>query len=54
MKSNRGLTLIWIVIIIVAMCFVIGTAVYVVIGPNGVLNKEEVEPITTGNEVEEV
>lgn len=51
MKSNKGLTLLSIVIIIVAMSFVIAVSIYTIMGPNSILNKEDAEPVTT-NQVE--
>ena len=53
MKSNKGLTLTWIFVIIIAMCFVIGVSVYVIMGSKDFkdYNNKETEPVIT-NEVE--
>ena len=53
MKSEKGITLLGIVLVIVVLMMITAVTIYVVIGPNGVLNREEVEPIST-TEVNEV
>ena len=52
MKSQRGMTLVTLVLIIIVLMIIAGAATYVVMGPNGVLNREEVQPLNTvSNEV---
>ncbi len=50
MKSQNGMTLLQLLYTTVVLLMIAGVAVYVLIGPNGVLNREEVPPLTTAEE----
>lgn len=45
MNSQKGMSLLQLLYTTVALMIITGAAVYVLIGPNGVLNREEVPPL---------
>ena len=54
MRSEKGLGLLQLMLIVIALMFLVAVSVYVLIGENGVLNREEVKPISSTNEINEV
>lgn len=53
MKSEKGITLLGIVIVVSVLMMITAVAIYVVYGPNGVLNREVVDN-TIKTEVNEI
>lgn len=45
MRSQRGMTIITLVLVVIILLLLAGVCAYVVLGPNGPLNPEEVEPL---------
>ena len=50
MNSQKGMGILQLVYTTVALMIITAVAVYVLIGPNGVLNREEVPPLPTTTE----
>jgi len=45
MKSEKGMNLLGLVVLIAVLMMIAGVSVYVLVGPNGQLNREEVKPL---------
>ena len=54
MKSEKGLGLLQLMLIVITLMFLVGVTTYILIGENGVLNREKVEPISSTSETNEV
>lgn len=54
MRSEKGLGLLQLMLIVIVLMFLVGVTTYILIGENGVLNRKEVKPISSSNETNEV